>query len=59
MQKGYVNISEILINNGMKSKEMADKDKISIGLKKRESTSKVKLSNELIQDNNYQNNHSK
>ena len=59
MQKGYVNISEILINNGMKSKEMAVKDKISIGLKKRESTSKVKLSNELIQDNNYQNNHSK
>ena len=37
MQKGYVNISEILINNGMKSKEMADKDKINIGLKKRES----------------------
>ena len=38
VQKGYVNISEILVNNGMKSKEMADKDKINIGLKKREST---------------------
>ena len=53
VQKEHGNISEILINKGLKTKEMIDNDKINIGLNKQESTSQVKqISNELIQDKN-------
>ena len=53
MQKEHDNISEILINKGMKSKKVTGNDKLNIGLNKQESTSQVKqISNKLIQDNN-------
>ena len=53
MQKKHDNISEILINKGMKSKKVTGNDKLNIVLNKQESTSQVKqISNKLIQDNN-------
>ena len=54
MQKEQDNISEILINKGMKSKEMTPNDKLSV---KVNSISQFKqISNDLIQDNNYHTN---
>ena len=53
MQKEHDNISEMLINKGMKSKKVTGNDKLNIVLNKQESTSQVKqISNKLIQDNN-------
>ena len=55
--KKHKNFNEVLINKGMKSKEMIGNDKLIIGLNKLESTSQGKqISNELIQDNNYHTN---
>ena len=52
VQKEQDNISEILINKGMKSKETIGNDKLSIGLNKQESISQVKqISNDFTQDN--------
>ena len=51
VQKEHDNISEILMNKGMKSKEMIGNHKLNV---KVNSISQVKqISNELIQDNNY------
>ena len=56
-QKEQDNISEILINKGMRSKESISNDKINIGLNKQEIISQVKqISNKLIQDSNYHTN---
>ena len=53
-QEQQNNISEILINKGMKSKEMIDNDNFSVKLN---SILQVKqISNKLIQDRNYHNN---
>ena len=53
-QEQQDNISEILINMGIQSKEMIDNDKLNV---KVNSILQVKqISNELIQDNNYHTN---
>ena len=53
-QEQQNNISEILINKGMKSKEMIDNDNFNVKLN---SILQVKqISNKLIQDSNYHNN---
>ena len=53
-QEQQNNISEILINMGIQSKEMIDNDKLNV---KVNSILQVKqISNELIQDNNYHTN---
>ena len=57
MRKEHDNSKEILINKRMKSKEMVGNDKLNIGLNEQVSKSQVKqISNELIQDNNYNTN---
>ena len=54
VQKEHDNISDILMNKGMKSKEMIGNHKLNV---KVNSISQVKqISNELIQDNNYHTN---